>query len=238
MSFAHVARTLGTVGIAVTFAVAGSVAPAHADDARLDVIGWNLPATKVGSAACRSMPVQAKVRKATDMTLSSVVGDVMFGTRVAGGFYALGDGRDSFQFCPTYDTFGAYTFGPTSVSGWSTDTYDEVDTTDTTRGVLWIRRNSIVTVSTARVGKYVTVKSTAKRFVIANYSTGKYAPWPNAVAYVQVKSGTKWVTKKAVRTNSQGAISAKVYAPTKQVWRVSYATTNDTMGIPTATSTR
>ena len=207
------------------------------DDARFDVVGWNLPAQRISSAGCRVIPIQAKLRIASGWTGWGSQ-NIMRGSTLEDVGWFQDDGKDSFQFCPAYgDAFGAYTVGPSMVNAYDPGSGASLETQDGTRGTLYIRRNATATISTTRSGNYVTVKATAKRFVVQN-STGKYVAWPNAVAYVQVKSGTGWVTKKAVRTSSTGLVSYRFYAPKAQTWRISVATITDTRGGATASSTR
>lgn len=235
-----VVRTLAAVGTLTTVLVAGMPAPAaHADDARLNITSWNLPAQKVSSAACVSFPVQAKVARASGYEVDTVMGNVMKGSTLIDQTFTDEYGKDSFDFCPAYgDTFGAYTFGPSKVMGGNYATGDYVQASDSTRGTLYIRRASKVNLSTSRSGSYVTLKGRVTRFSVGNM-TGTWVGWQGAPLNVQYRTSSgSWVTTKTFTSGSLGYYQVKLSSKSSRTWRVTTGFNADTASSASNTSTR
>ncbi len=233
-----VRRLAASIAVVALAATGLPSSPAHADDARLNLTSWNLPAQKVTSAACVSFPVQARVSKAPGATLWSVEANIMKGSTLIDGIWTDEYGKDLFDFCPAYgDTFGAYTFGPSVVTGMTTD-YNLIEASDSTKGTLYIRRASKVSLATSKYGSYVTLKGQATRFSVGNY-TGKYVGWPSAPLNVQYRNSSgAWVTSKTLTASSTGTYATKVSSTAPRVWRVTTGFNADTASSASSTSTR
>jgi hypothetical protein len=112
-------------------------------------------------------------------------------------------------------------------------TYDYDDawiTEDTVR----VKYGSRTSIRTTRSKKYVTVSASASRYKPADR---KFRPY-NTVARIEIKKKNKWVQKKAVSLGRDGKASVRIYAPSKQTWRVRIAETGSVWGRTSATSRR
>lgn len=233
-----VRRLAASIAVVAVAATGLPSSPAHADDARLNLTSWNLPAQKVSSASCAYFPVLARVSTTSGYSLDFVDADVRKGSTLMG--YLTNDGRSSteFEFCPSLgDAFGAYTFGPSDIFG--TDARGEdVQARDTTKGTLYIRRASKVGLATSKNGSYVSFKGQAMRFSVSR-TVAKYVGWPSAPLNVQYRNSSgAWVTSKTLTASSTGTYATKVSSTAPRVWRVTTGFNADTASSASPTSTR
>lgn len=100
-----------------------------------------------------------------------------------------------------------------------------------------VKVGSRLSVSSARSGRYVTVKGTTTRYLP---SWGSYRPWAGTRITLQQKtcSSCSWKTVKTGTTNRYGKVSLKTYAGTTRYWRISTKDTSTTWGRTSSTVRR
>lgn len=150
-----------------------------------------------------------------------------------------GLGRElSFRRVPT-DSIDWYDWNPTGTYAIRRDGAWDYNWDDMTQNStkMTVKLGSRMSASSARSGKYVTVKGTATRY---SPSAERYRGWAGTKVTLRQKScsSCSWKTVKTVKTDRNGRVALKVNTRSKRYWQLSTKDSSNTWGRTSSTLKR
>lgn len=229
----HKKTGLLAAGAVVSLAAGLIAAPAATAAPRpVDVTGFTVKDMVFSSWGCKYNTVTAKIKKSktvegfdayADVTRSGLMQDLV-------GFNG-GKKSDRTLICDS-DGYGAYKVGPTDLYGETTTSW--FDYTDRTTKTFHVRGKAKAGISTARKGKYVTVKVSAKYYNPNAYGYSYFSP---KAVKIQRKTTGGWKTIKTVNLK-KGKASYRSYRSSKASYRTVVPQYSKTTSATSATSRR
>lgn len=226
--------SLLAAGAVISLAAGLIAAPAATAAPRpVDVTGFTVKDVVFSKPGCKSNTVTARIKT------SKTVEDFDAGASVTRNgywedflFFDKGSKSERMLLCD-WQGLGAYKVGPADVSGY-TRGYDWFDFTDRTTKTFYVRGKAKAGISTARKGKYVTVKVSAKYYNPNAYGYSSFSP---KSVKIQRKTTGGWKTIKTVNLK-KGKASYRSYRSSKASYRAVVPQYSKATSATSATSRR
>ncbi|MGP5195579.1 hypothetical protein [Arthrobacter rhombi] len=225
--------SLLSAGAVISLAAGLIAAPAATAAPRpVDVTGFTVKDMVFSKPGCKSNTVTARIK--TSKTVEDFEADAIV-TRNGYWedllFFDKSSKSERMLLCHGQG-LGAYKVGPTDVYGATTTSW--FDFTDRTTKTFYVRGKAKAGISTARKGKYVTVKVSAKYYNPNAYGYSSFSP---KSVKIQRKTTGGWKTIKTVNLK-KGKASYRSYRSSKASYRAVVPQYSKTTSAVSATSRR